>query len=226
MKRILSVEKINVFIGKKQILKNVNLTVNKEDFIILLGPNGSGKTTLLKSILGMMKINSGKIFFYDDGGTGNIRKKCGYVPQQLDVDRYFPIIAEQIINFGRPEKDFLRHLTDELKIKNIVKKPFGLLSGGERQKILLTMALAGKPVILFLDEPNLNLDVTAYKDFLKCVEKVKKEFGLTIIMVTHLISSIPDTANKIVVLKDGQIVFNDAPRKILKRKDMVDLIYG
>ncbi len=227
MNYILNLENVNVFIGKKHILKNIDLKISREDFIILLGPNGSGKTTLLKSCLGISGISSGKIKSFDNGnGFKKIRKNCGYVPQRLDVDKYFPMISEEIINFGNPEKSFLEHLITEFKIKNIIKKPFGLLSGGERQKILLTMALAKKPEILFLDEPNLNLDINAYRDFLRCVEKAKKEFKLTIIMVTHLISNMPQNANKIVVLKDGKIIFNEPPRNIMKRKNLIELIYG
>lgn len=208
-------------------MHNINLRINIEDFVILLGPNGSGKTTLIKTCLGMIKISSGKISFFGNGnGFNTIRRVCGYVPQRMDVDRYFPVIAEQVINFGNPEKKFLNHLIEEFKIKNTIKKPFGVLSGGERQKILLTMALAGKPEILFLDEPNLNLDVAAYRDFFKCVEKAKKEFKLTLIMVTHLINNIPEQANRICVLKDGKMLFDDKPQKILRKKELVDLIYG
>jgi len=225
MRKILDLKDVNLTIGSKQILKNINFNINSGDFILLLGPNGSGKTTLLKTCLGIIKIREGSVLFYGDK-IQNIRKKCGYVPQRLDIDKYFPVLSKDVIEFGSPDKELLFHLTEEFKIKEIIKKPFGLLSGGERQKILLTMALSRKPEILFLDEPNLNLDINAYKDFLKCVEKAKKEFNLTVIMVTHLISTIPESVNKVFVLKEGRIIIKEEPEKIFKRKNLVELIYG
>lgn len=227
MKKILDLKDVNVTIGSKQILKSINFNINSGDFILLLGPNGSGKTTLLKTCLGIIKISKGSILFYEEKNKiQNIRKKCGYVPQRLDIDKYFPVLSKDVIEFGSPDKKFLFHLTEEFKIKEIIKKPFGLLSGGERQKILLTMALSRKPEILFLDEPNLNLDINAYKDFIRYVEKAKKEFNLTIIMVTHLISTIPELVNKVFVLKEGRIIIKEEPQKIFKRKNLVELVYG
>lgn len=227
MQEMIFFQNVNVKIGQKHILTNVNFKINSGDFILLLGVNGSGKTTLLKSALGFVKITSGFIYFKGEKiKYERVRNNCGYVPQRLDIDKYFPIMAEDVINFGKPEKPFFDHLIQKFKIKEVIKKPFGLLSGGERQKVLLTMALVKKPDILFLDEPNLNLDINAYKDFLNCLELVKKEFNPVILMVTHLISVIPKSVNKVFVIKQGKIIYKETPVKIFRKKNIAELIYG
>lgn len=227
MQEIIFFQDVNVKIGQKYILTNINFKINSGDFILLLGVNGSGKTTLLKSMLGFVKITSGIIYFNGEKiQYERVRNNCGYVPQRLDIDKYFPIMAEDVINFSKPDKYFFDYLIQKFKIKEVIKKPFGLLSGGERQKVLLTMALVKKPDILFLDEPNLNLDINAYEDFLNCLELAKKEFNPVILMVTHLISIIPKSANKVFVMKQGKIVYKETPSKIFKIKNIAELIYG
>ncbi len=225
MQEIISFSNIHVNIGQKHILNDINFKLNRGDFVLIIGVNGSGKTTLLKTALGFIKPVKGFINFKGEKlKNSNIKEFCGYVPQRLDVDRYFPVIGKDVINFAKPDKNFIAHLINEFKIKEIINKPFGLLSGGERQKVLLTMALSKKPEILFLDEPNLNLDIHSYRDFLRCLTRVKKEFNPTILMVTHLISIIPDMANKVFVLKEGRI--KEASLKIFKKKNIMELIYG
>lgn len=225
MKEIISFNNVRVKIGQKTILDNINFKINQGDFVLLLGVNGSGKTTLLRTALGFIKVTSGYVKYRGEK-LKSVNKFCGYVPQRLDIDRYFPVIAEDVINFAKPEKKFLTHLINEFKIKDVIKKPFGLLSGGERQKILLIMALAKKPEILFLDEPNLNLDIKAYRDFLNCLTIVKKEFNPTILMVTHMISIIPGEVNKVFIIKEGKIIYNEKPEKIFRKKNIMELIYG
>ncbi|MCX8094060.1 MAG: metal ABC transporter ATP-binding protein [Candidatus Goldbacteria bacterium] len=227
MNEIISFYDVTVKIGQKTILSNIDFKLNRGDFILLIGANGSGKTTLLKTALGFIKPSFGSIIYKNEiSGYKDIKNFCGYVPQRLDIDRYFPVIAEDVINFAKPEKNLLNYIIKEFRIKDIIRKPFGMLSGGERQKILLAMALSKKPDILLLDEPNLNLDINAYRDFLRCLLLIKKEFNPTILMVTHLISIIPKMVNRVFVIKDGRIIYKKAPYEIFKIKNIMEIIYG
>lgn len=227
MEKILTFKKVYLKLGTKYILYDINFNINKNDFVLLIGPNGSGKTTIIKTILGFYKITSGDIFYRDAiKDIKMVRSICGYVPQRFDIDKFFPIKVNDILNIIKSDKKLFESLIFLFKLKDIIEKPFGLLSGGERQKVLLTMALAKKPEILLLDEPNLNLDLNSYKDFLKYLEIIKNEFKITIIMATHFIHILPRLVNKVFVLKKGKMIYKSTPQNIFKRKNLLNLIYG
>ncbi len=225
----------------KRILRNINLTIREGEFVTILGSNGAGKTSLLKIILGFNKFSRGEIFIFNQKLNSRnifqIRKKIAYMPQSFDVDRYFPILVRDVINIGRTgikgvfkklddtDKKIINSVVNELKITHLLDKPFGVLSGGEKQKVMLAMVLVQNPQILLLDEPNLNLDLYSYKNFLNLVERIYIKHNLTIIFVTHLITHIPSHTNKIVVLKNGNIIFKGTNERIFSKKDYLSFIY-
>jgi zinc/manganese transport system ATP-binding protein len=215
--------------GSREILKGINLKVNYGDFTAILGPNGSGKTTLLRTIMGFNRVSSGRVKVLgrelNNANIGEIRRKTGYVPQSLNIDRHFPILARDVIRFGAGDAA-ADEAAKELKITGILDRPFGLISGGEKQKVLLAMALSRRPELLLMDEPNLNLDMYAYRDFLSSVDRIHAKHGLTVVFVTHLISQIPSSCKRVVAVKEGRVAFESAAKGILKKKNHLELIYG
>ncbi|MEI7542155.1 MAG: ABC transporter ATP-binding protein [bacterium] len=227
-KQEIVLKNVSVKIGKTLILNDISLTINKGEFITLLGKNGSGKTTLLKTILGINKYFLGSIIVggvsIKDGHVRNVRLKTGYVPQFFSAENNFPITAGDVIAMGKNKKQ-AEVWARNMEIINIIDKPFGKLSGGEKQKVMLAMALSREPEILLLDEPNLNLDIRAYKNFIELVEKLQQQLKLTVIYVTHLTGHIPKSCSRIVVIKDGEIYRDGPKRNILNNDKLEELIY-
>ncbi len=227
----LEIEIKNLFVkaGKTTILNGLFLKVKKGEFITLLGRNGSGKTTVFKSILGIIKPFSGSVIISGTAMTGAavraMRLKTGYVPQYFSSENDFPITALDVIAMGKNKKQAIKW-AGEMKLGAVVHKPFGALSGGEKQKVLLAMALSREPEILLLDEPNLNLDMKAYGDFMALVEKMKASLNLTVIHATHLAGHIPKSCKRIVVVKGGRIIMDGPKDTILKTKNSGEIIYG
>jgi ABC-type Mn2+/Zn2+ transport system ATPase subunit len=229
MEAAVKLAKATVKAGSRKILDSADFTAGYGDFIAVLGPNGAGKTTLLKTILGFLKISSGSAGALGreitGGNVSEIRRQAGYVPQSISVDRFFPILAGGVLRLGAGP-DAALEAAEELKITGLLDRPFGLLSGGEKQKVLLAMALARKPKLLLLDEPNLNLDMRAYRDFLSLVDKIHLKHKLTVIFVTHLISQIPQSCRRVVAMKNGRVAFEAPAKSLLKKKNAEELIYG
>jgi ABC-type Mn2+/Zn2+ transport system ATPase subunit len=226
------IENLDLVISGNRILKNINLKATHGDFITILGKNGAGKTSVLKVIMGIYKA-SGIVKICDEvlekSNLLFLRKKIAYLPQNFVIDKYFPILVKDILQLPLNEKlsknKKAKEIIEEFGIFSLLEYPFGILSGGEKQKVMLAMTLLKEPIILLLDEPNLNLDYLAYKNFLEMVEKIYHEKKLTILFITHLINHIPDASKKVIVMKNGQIIFSGAKSEIFKMENFLEFIY-
>lgn len=187
-KKIIEVCNLNF----ENVLTNISLEIFEGDFIAILGPNGGGKTTFIKLLLNILKQTSGEIKFYED-----LKNKIGYVPQSATtVDGVFPATVEEIIktafiNKGffiknsLEEENYLNFLMNSFGIVNLKSKLFIELSGGQKQRVLIVRALANKPKLLILDEPDIGLDNTSQTKFIENLNRINKENKTTIIFVTH-----------------------------------------
>jgi ABC-type Mn2+/Zn2+ transport system ATPase subunit len=201
------------------VLRNLNLSVEPGEFLLVLGPNGAGKTTLLKLIDGLLRPSSGRIEIL---GTTlgrrlskGITRRVAYVPQSQEVDPRIPISVRDVVAIGRlshksplarmggGDRRIVRDSMDSLSLLALADRPFGHLSAGQRQKVSLARALAQQAPVMLLDEPMNNLDPVAQADLRREVERIHRSTGKTIVMVTHLLESIPDTVNRALLLRDG-----------------------
>ncbi|MBN2854471.1 metal ABC transporter ATP-binding protein, partial [Patescibacteria group bacterium] len=191
------------------------------DFIGLAGPNGAGKTTLIKVILGLLPITKGEIeLFSTQQAKFSDWKKIGYLPQKATtVNPLFPATVEEIVALGllsektmpkrivKNDKKKVEAILEELGISDLKKKILSELSGGQQQKVFLARALVSSPEILIFDEPSTALDPESRESFFKLIEKLNKEKGIAIILITHDTSYIGKYANKFLYVDKELIYF-------------------
>lgn len=207
---MIRIENINKRFKKLQALSAINAGFNKGQVISLIGPNGSGKTTLIKSILGLVRPDSGSIFFNDEAVTENVvyRKNIGYMPQigrypdNMKIGQLF-----QMIKNIRAEKEWDEELYYRFKLDTLLDKPMKTLSGGTRQKVSAVLAFLFNPDVLILDEPTAGLDPLS-SEILK--EKIlsEKEKRKLILITSHVLSDLEDLTTDIIYMQDGRIIFN------------------
>lgn len=198
----------------KTVVANLNFSVDSGDYLCIIGENGSGKSTLMKTLLGLIPTVSGKIEF----GDGISRSGIGYLPQQTNIQKDFPASVKEIVLSGclskcgfRPfygpcEKAAAENNMDKLGILDIADRPFRELSGGQKQRVLLARALCAADNMLLLDEPVSGLDPRASVEMYSIVEKLNKEFGITIIMISHDISAVR-YASKVLYIGQNPVFF-------------------
>ena len=214
---LLEVKDLTLGYEKENIIENISFTVEDKDFIIVVGKNGAGKSTLIKGILGLIKPKSGEIKF-----SPSLKKNLiGYMPQETKVSQSFPASVYEIVLSGRINKMGFRPFYNKedkikalealkiLNISNIKDKSFSELSGGQRQKVLLARSLCATEKLLILDEPSNNLDQTSREEFYLLLMKLNKEFGITIIMISHDSDLDKVLGNKRLRIKDKGFEFEE-----------------
>jgi Cu-processing system ATP-binding protein len=208
---MIRIEHIRKKFKKLVALDDINAQFDKGQVISLIGPNGSGKTTLIKSILGMVKTDSGKIFFNDEliNGDPSYRSQIGYMPQigrypdNMKVGQLFKML-KNIRNVSGDKLD--EELIDKFGLKQIFDKPMRTLSGGTRQKVSAALAFLFNPGVLILDEPTAGLDPLS-SEILK--EKILKEKGKNklILITSHILSDLDELTTHIMYLQEGKLEF-------------------
>lgn len=206
-----------------EVLKHINIEVERGRFVVLLGPSGSGKSTLLNIIGGIDTADSGDIFI-DGEKMQNMNKKklslyrrkhLGYIFQQYNL---IPnLTVRENIEVGEYLSDSplnLDELIETLGLKDHQDKLPNQLSGGQQQRTSIGRAIIKNPDILLCDEPTGALDYATGKEILKLIETVNQKFGNTVIMVTHN-SAIADMADMVIRLRDGKI--RDIHRNEIKK---------
>ena len=197
------------------VAENLDFTINKGDYLCILGENGSGKSTLIKAILGLKPQVSGNIEW-----CGDVKKnEVGYLPQQTVVQKDFPASVREIIRSGclakcglRPfyskeEKVLAENTMKQLEIDKLAKRCYRELSGGQQQRVLLARALCATRKMLLLDEPVTGLDPKAQIDLYELIAKLNHE-GITIIMVSHdIISAVKYASHILHIGGRKQLIF-------------------
>ena len=196
----------NVTLGyeNKIVTSNLSFTIDKGDYVCIVGENGTGKSTLVKTILGLIKPLEGKM---------NLKEgKIGYLPQQTMIQKDFPASVWEVVLSGnlnnkrkipfytKSDRQEAMKNMEKLGITNLKKTCYGELSGGQQQRVLLARALCAMSNVLILDEPVTGLDPTATKEMYELIKELNVKDNVTIIMVTHDIENAVNYANKILHL--------------------------
>lgn len=185
--------------NERPLLQGVNLTIPTGSYVGIFGPNGGGKTTLLQAMLGLLPPLHGEVLLLGHPPEES-RHLVGYVPQAARVDRAFPITAEEVVLSGclqqlglfgkgvEKAREASYQALQRVGMEKLAHHPFGKLSGGEAQRILIARAIADHPRLLLLDEPTSSIDPAAEKSILALLSELREQ--MTIVMVTHSLHTV------------------------------------
>lgn len=205
---IITLSDVTIEFDHRTILRDVNLQLNRGDFMVITGPNGGGKTTLLRTMLRLIRPSQGSVIHYDNNVKPTHSLSIGYLPQKSQIDTRFPITVEEVVLSGLYNK--LRpHITDEahLILDEILHtvgadqfrhQPIGELSGGQLQRTLLGRALISRPELIVLDEPLSYVDKQFEHQIYGLVSQASQH--ATIVLVSHEISIISKMANRHIIV--------------------------
>ena len=231
MSSLISIKDLTVKFGRQVVLKDINLEVLPGDYINIIGPNGAGKSTLIKTILGLVTPEGGEI-------NKNIKNKIGYLPQRaFTVDRVFPATVKEVISTGllaqkkHPrfinynDKKRIQEILKELHIEDLKDRKVGSLSGGEQQRVYLARALISKPQILILDEPTSALDPNFRHQFHKLLEEINQKQNVTIIHITHDLTTLKQNNQKILLINQGMMFYGNYEQYLEKGFGNYDILH-
>jgi energy-coupling factor transport system ATP-binding protein len=216
-------------------LNGVDLTVSAGEFVVVLGHNGSGKSTLAKHMNALLLPTGGKIYIdgidaTDIENTWEVRKRAGMVFQNPDNQMVATIVEEDVAfgpeNLGVDPKEIRKRVDDSLKEVNMYdfrRHEPHLLSGGQKQRVAIAGILAMRPKCIILDEPTAMLDPSGRKEVMKTVQKLRKDFGITIIHITHFMEEAVQ-GDRIVVMEEGKVIIDDIPRNVFSNVELLKSI--
>ena len=213
---------------ERQALKNISCVINDGEFIGLIGHTGSGKSTFIQHLNGLVKASSGAIFYnskniYDeDYNMKDLRSKVGLVFQYPEHQLFETTIFKDVC-FGPKNQGLgaVQAETRALKALHMVGLPDDMyyqspfdLSGGQKRRVAIAGVLAMEPEVLILDEPTAGLDPQGRDDILNCIKKLHDEMGITVILVSHSMEDVANYVDRIMVMNDGVLTFDDTPKVI------------
>lgn len=208
--------------GHRVISEDISFTVSKGDYLMIVGENGTGKTTLMRALLGLHPIIKGEIVFSPDLKPSEL----GYLPQQSPYQRNFPASVDEVVISGclnrcgirpfynREEKAIADKNMERLGILNLKNQSYQELSGGQQQRVLLARALCATGKVLLLDEPVSGLDPTATMDLYALIKELNRELGITVLMISHDITSAVSQASHILHLAQRPLFFGTSEEYI------------
>lgn len=237
-KPIIKVDDISFGYSHARVLEHVSFSIERGDYVGIIGPNGSGKTTLLKMLVGVITSDAGSV--YIDGAPIEAYKKryeIGYVPQRIAGEQTaFPVTVQEMVESGRTpahglfsrmgEKDdhAVRDALQTADISDLKDRLMSTLSGGQRQRVYIARALAAKPKMLILDEPFVGVDIGAQKDFYAFLHRLNVEEKLTIVFVSHDIDMISEEVKSVICLNRGLLCYGNP--SLLHDPELVQKLYG
>ena len=214
---VLEVEDLSVIRSGKLVISDINFWLSKGEFVGIVGPNGSGKTTLLLSILGILKENSGRVRIYgcepmcnsNDGRISWVSQAASNLPNNLRITvrelvKLGAISSSNMFSFSSNSKNSAVDKAIEMvDLKNEENTDVGRLSGGQRQRAVIARALASQADFIILDEPLVGIDREARNSLLKLLDDLCHDAGKTILMVSHDLAAIRQTAHRMIYLEES-----------------------
>lgn len=210
---------------KKSVIKDMSVSFEKGSFTVILGHNGSGKSTLAKLLNGLYKPDSGDVFVdgintRDEKNEIEIKRRVGMVFQNPDNQLVASIVEDDVAfgpeNLGLTPEETEKRVDDALKAVDMFefkKKTPHHLSGGQKQRIAIAGVIAMMPECIVLDEPTAMLDPKGRKEIIESVERLKREKGITVILITHFMEE-AQNADRVIVMDDGRIIADSTPKDV------------
>jgi len=236
---MLKIKDFKIGYDDKVIVKDFSLHVKKGDMLTIIGPNGSGKSTVLKAVGRLLKPMDGVVYLdgklLQEMNNKEIAKEMACLSQHNSAPKDMTI--RKIVSFGRnPHKNWFQGLNKEdedivtwaiekTNLSHMENKNISDISGGERQRAWIAMALAQKPKVLLLDEPTTYLDINNQIEILELVKELNEKLNLTVVMVLHDLNQAAKYSSEVLVLKNGEIKAQGKPEEILD-KSLIRSVYN
>ncbi len=215
-------------VGKNRVLDNVSLEVENGSFVAVLGHNGSGKSTLAKHFNGILIPTEGKVLIdgidsSDESRIYDIRQTVGMVFQNPDNQIVATIVEEDVAfaleNLGVESSEIRKRVDEALKAVDMYdyrEHAPHQLSGGQKQRVAIAGIIAMRPRCIVMDEPTAMLDPKGRKEIMKTIKSLNKDYGITVVLITHYMEEAAQ-AQRVVVIDKGRIIMDDVPKKIFSR---------
>ncbi|MBC8308870.1 MAG: ATP-binding cassette domain-containing protein [Pelagibacterales bacterium] len=227
-KPLVSLKKVSLSFGKRQILEDISFNVNPGQVLGLLGPNGVGKSSIFNLVTGLIKPNYGSIFFYGTNATKypiyerTIKFRLGYVPQyggtfsDLTLHENLKCVGEILIKDDRKRNERINQLISKFELDVVRDIKVKHLSGGQRKKTVIALALLGEPQVLLLDEPYSALDLLTIKMLQEIIVNLQTENPkMCIIICDHAARDILAVADQSIILSNGKIIAQGTPTQLM-----------
>lgn len=220
METLVKIEDLSFGYDFELVLENINLEINRGDYLGIVGPNGAAKSTFMKLILHILKPTRGNIeLFGKDVSNFNDWGKIGYIAQKAtSFNTSFPATVEEVVGanlfshiglFKPIKKKHLENIHKALSIVGMEEyknRLIGNLSGGQQQKVFIARTLVSDPEIVFLDEPTVGIDTRSQGEFYELMKKLNEEMNMTIVMVSHDIGAITKNVNRVACMGDKKLI--------------------
>jgi zinc transport system ATP-binding protein len=224
---LVSIRGLCVTLGGNDVLRGVDLDLQRGRMTALIGLNGAGKTTLLRVLIKEVRYTGEVRFHCGHDHSKAMPQHIGYVPQKLRIDSNLPLTVLDLfalslnrtplfLGLGRKFRKRAQELLDRVGAAHLVDTLFEPLSGGEKQRVLLALALEPQPELLLLDEPAAGVDFRMQQKFHELISQLNQDTGVTVLLVSHDLSMVSRFAHHVLCLKDGRIECQGAPSAIIE----------
>ena len=235
---LLRLEKISLQFGKRKILENLTFNLSQGEILGLLGPNGVGKSTIFNIIIGLLKPNYGSIFIEGKNVINetifNRTKKyrIGFVPQNggyfhdLTLRENLKAISEIVIKDKKLRDEKINLLISKFELEALQNIKAEFLSGGQKKRLVICLALLSNPRILLLDEPFAALDIMTIKNLQQIIVDLQTQSNISIILCDHQARDLLSCVDLAIVLSNGKVIAKDTPNNLIKNIDAKNAYFG
>ena len=237
-KTILTLDKISMFYHKRQILNNLNLKINKQEVLGMMGPNGVGKSTIFHIITGLKDPSFGKVLINGEDCTNvpiyerATKFKLGYVPQyggfiqDLNLLENLKLVGEIHIKDKNIRKTKIEKIISQFEFDALLEIKAKHLSGGQKKKLVIAMGLINDPKILLLDEPFAALDILTIKMLQEIIVNLQSIEKITVVVCDHQARDLLSCVDRAIVLSNGKIIASGSPSEIIKDSSARSAYFG
>lgn len=229
--KLATIRNLRVTLGGRPILRGIDADLARNKITALIGLNGSGKTTLLRALIRECPFQGEVNYFCGHDHTHHRPDHVGYVPQRLAIDARLPLTVREFFALALQKRPLFLgvsaavskragELLSRVGAGHLLNRPVAKLSGGEMQRILLSLALEPQPELLLLDEPAAGIDFADQKPFYDLLAEINRERKVTILIVSHDLSIVSDRVHHVLCLKDGRIECQGPPGEVLTSETM------
>ena len=223
----INIQSLSFHYETNQVLRGLDLRVAEGEFVALLGPNGAGKTTLFNILSGILKPQSGSVQIFGQDIRGmkarDKAKQIGVVPQESTANFNYSnleiVLMGRVVHtsrFGNESEEDIHQAVramERTKTEHLAERGFMEISGGEKQRVIIAQVLAQETSILLLDEPTSNLDINYQIEIMQLIQSIKRERNLTVVAIFHDMNLAAQFADRIVLIKEGEILYDNTPEK-------------